>query len=190
MCSSLIIFVFVDILGTIFCDKNDNEQVAWHLDKFLKIINLEPILCLVRINFIITDQVIYLNPERYIQPVLEWFNINRCQKVKTPFENQAFVRAEPSTTIVQEITHYCAVVESLMYTANGTCLNITFATTFLSQFCRNPGPDHFIALQHVRWYLRKGTSHFLVYYHTSHKGLTIMGYTDASYASSQEIISH
>lgn len=101
---------------------------------------------IVRINLVFSDQEIRLTQTAYIQRVLERLKMMDCRTVTTPFENHGLIPAEPGTAKPKEIQHYQAVVRSLMYAATGTRPDILFATTFLSQFSINPGPDHLVAL--------------------------------------------
>ena len=56
---------------------------------------------------------------------------------------------------------YQSTVSSLMYAMIGTQPHIAHAVGVLSQFCMNPGQEHWNALKHVFCYLR-GTSDFSI----------------------------
>lgn len=145
--------------------------------------DLGPISWIVGINVVVSDKEIRLTQTAYIQRILERFEMIDCRTVTTPFENHGLIPAEPGTANTSEIQHYQAVVGSLMYAAKGTRQDILFATTFLSQFSVNPGPDHLVALQRVLRYLRGTMDLGFVYSRKQHNQMELVRYADASHAS-------
>ena len=80
-----------------------------------------------------------------------------------------------------EITCYHSIIGSLLYLIIGTCPNIAFAVTHLSQFSTNPTEDHYKAAQHICRYLVGTHDYKLVYTCEEDKGL--VAYTDSDWAA-------
>jgi len=70
-----------------------------------------------------------------------------------------------------------------MYAALGTCPNITFAVSFLSQFMQNPGRLHWEAIKRVFHYLKGTQDYILRIGRNSQNGL--QGYCDMDWESQQ-----
>ncbi|XP_049308584.1 uncharacterized protein LOC125777524 [Bactrocera dorsalis] len=74
---------------------------------------------------------------------------------------------------------YMEAVGSLLYAAQNTRPDISFAVNLLSRFSQNPGKGHWLALKRVMRYL-KGTVNKGIVFRKSVQGLT--GYCDADWA--------
>ena len=77
---------------------------------------------------------------------------------------------------------YQEAIGSLMYASMGTCPDISFAISTLSQFLNNPGHTHWEAVKHVFWYLLSTKGLQLTFGGGKH-GLE--GYTDTDSASQE-----
>ena len=69
---------------------------------------------------------------------------------------------ENSRKAVRQL-EYSKVVGSLMYAMNCTRLDKTFAMSMLSKFTKNPGEEHWIAIERVMAYI-KGTMHYALHF--------------------------
>jgi hypothetical protein len=58
---------------------------------------------------------------------------------------------------------YSHIIDSLMYLASATRLNISFVVSKLSRFMSNPGIDHWHALEGVMRYLHDTMSYRIHY---------------------------
>jgi hypothetical protein len=72
---------------------------------------------------------------------------------------------------------YSQIIDSLMYLASATRLDISFFVSKLSRFVSNPGDNHWHALERVMRYL-KGTVSYGIHYIEYPKVLE--GYCDAN----------
>jgi hypothetical protein len=75
---------------------------------------------------------------------------------------------------------YREAIGALLYAALNTHPDLIFSITLLSQFMENPGPAHWIAIQHVFRYIQGTISLSLTFGH-GEKGLS--GYSDSDWAS-------
>ena len=82
---------------------------------------------------------IRLSQKKYIEELLEKFNMKDCKSMATPMEvNERFV-SEPKS---KEHKPHRELIGSLIYLANATRPDIAFATNALSRFYENPKIAH------------------------------------------------
>lgn len=147
--NSLFIAAIVDDLGTCFSNPAEARRIAKHVARTLQMTDNGKITWSVCIWVTCSNSQITLSQSAFVQQILERFNLIYCRMFTTSFENDGLLATQPVTTTAQEIAYYQPIISSLMYAALGTRPEITFATTILSQFSSNPGPDRFVALQQV-----------------------------------------
>ena len=96
-----------------------------------------------------------VNQKRYIEKMLEKFEMSDCKARGTPCEQ----KLEWSESEPVDPHMYREIVGSLIYLMMGTRPDICWVFTRLSQNLSNPLQCHWIALKHVLRYL-KGTVHY------------------------------
>ena len=85
---------------------------------------------------------IRLSQKRYIEELLEKFNMKDCKSMATSMEvNERFVNESESKEDMQH-KPYRELIGSLIYLANATRPDIAFATNALSRFYENPKIAH------------------------------------------------
>lgn len=123
--------------------------------------------------------VIMIDQEKYINLVLERFGMSDCKPVRTPIEvNTKFDKkreAENSNFPYRE------AVGCLIYLAQVTRPDITYAVNKLSQYCNDPGIQHWLGVKRVMRYLQ-GTKNLKICY-VMEDSMDITGYCDADWAS-------
>jgi hypothetical protein len=77
-----------------------------------------------------------------------------------------------------EVKYYQKIIGSLLYVQIGTCLDISFAVTHLSQYASNPSPQHLRLAKYVLSYL-KGTADLCIRY-DGMRGDGMHGYSNSS----------
>ena len=133
------------------------------------------------IHFEQGDGFVKMDQKRYISKVLERFETSDCKPKPTPSEQRfAFGSENPV-----DPRRYREAVGSLVYAMTCTRPDICWVVTKLSQFLTNPTKEHWVAVKHVLWYL-KGTFDFELCYRKCDDGLTLIGYSDADWASSTD----
>ena len=133
------------------------------------------------IHFEQGDGFVKMNQKGYITKVLERFEMSNCKPRSTPSEQKLEFDGE---TLVDP-RRYREAVGSLVYAMTCTRPDICWVVTKLSQFLVAPMKGHWIALKHVLRYL-KGTLDFELCYRKCDDGLTLIGYSDADWASSTD----
>lgn len=122
--------------------------------------------------------VILLDQEKYINMMLERFGMSECKPVRTPIEvNEKFEKNSEDRDI--DIP-YREAVGCLIYLAHVSRPDITFAVSKLSQFCNNPGHQHWLGVKRVMRYLQ-GTKDLKMCYKRE-ESHSITGYCDADWA--------
>lgn len=124
---------------------------------------------------------IKLSQERYVNDLLEKFDMKSAKPVTTPIESNTKVTKDlnPKNDEERERTKnrpYRELVGSLIYLANATRPDIVFAANELSRFCSDPGEGHWILAKRVIRYL-KGTAKYAIKYEKNNKEL--IEYTDS-----------
>ena len=114
----------------------------------------------------------------YVEKVLSRFGFSDCQSAPTPYDPSVLLRK--NQRIARDQLRYSQIIGSLMYLANATRPDISFAVSKLSRFVSNPGDDHWRALERVLRYL-KGTMSYGIHYTGYPKVLE--GYCDANWIS-------
>ncbi|GBL60415.1 Retrovirus-related Pol polyprotein from transposon TNT 1-94 [Araneus ventricosus] len=128
---------------------------------------------------------ITMSQSKYIENVLEKFNMQDAKTVKTPLDPNVKLTKEmcPKTEAEKaemSLYPYRSLIGSLMYLAICTRPDICHSVSYLSQFNENPGMPHWTAAKRVLKYL-KGTKNRGLTFRPTKKPL--VGYADADWAS-------
>ena len=117
----------------------------------------------------------------YLEKVLTRFQLTNAKPAITPLLTNWEPKANTGKAMVAEISHNQSIIGSLLYLMIGTCPDIAFAVTHLSQLSTNPTKNHYKAAQHVCHYLVGTHDYKLVYTHEEDKGLVT--YTNSDWAA-------
>lgn len=176
---------------------NDPEKLAEikeHLNRVFEMKNLgEPKTFLgMEIARSREENHMIINQPKYIEQMLEKFNMAECKPQSTPMvtrqvtnRNRRKEANEENDNLVTEITGapYREAIGSLMYLANATRPDISFAVNYLARRQSKPTEEDWKNVKRVFRYLRG----------TPNKGLefkgkeeNLEGFTDASFRDNQE----
>jgi len=133
------------------------------------------------IDFEQGDGIVKMNQRRYLCKVLERFEMSDCKPRSTPCEQ----KLEDSDEGPADPRRYREAVGSLIYAMTCTRPDICWIITKLSQYLSKPLKVHWVAVKHVLRYL-KGTLDYKLCYRKCDDGLTLIGYSDADWASSTD----
>jgi hypothetical protein len=132
-----------------------------------------------------------LSQSQSIKAVLERFGMQECSPAATPMSaGQKLLQSDCPTDLVEQDemrrVPYSQAVGAVMYIMLGTRPDISHAVTALSQFMKNPGRPHWIAMKRLLRYL-KGTQHIHLVYQASsydpHRPAELYGYTDSDWGN-------
>lgn len=132
------------------------------------------------LGFNITKQVdtVMLDQKKYINEILDRFGMSECKAVKTPIE--------PAIKFSQDAKPdnkypYRQVIGCLLYIAQATRPDISFAVNALSRYNAEPKTEHVTAVKRLLRYLQ-GTKDLRLSY-TKNGESNITGYCDADWAA-------
>ena len=127
---------------------------------------------------------LWLSQKKYIERVLERFNMKHAKPVSTPLGSHFKLRKRTCSSSKKEkeditSTIYSLAVGSLMYAMVCTQPDIAHAVGVVSRFMVNPGKDHWEAVKWIFRYLRGSSKLFLTF---GDFKLVLEGYVDANWA--------
>ena len=132
------------------------------------------------------DGVVHLSQKKYIERVLERFNMHTCKPVSTPLAPHFKLSELQMPRSEDEVEHmskvpYASAVGSIMYAMVCTRPDIAQSVSVVSRYMSNPGKRHWEA---VKWILRylKGASDVGLTFQKDGGGISILGYVDSDYA--------
>eukprot|EP00253_Pinus_taeda_P021617 PITA_21617 len=133
-----------------------------------------------------TKRKLWLNQRKYVETILQRFNMQDSKPVKVPISVGVKLSVEncPKThEKVEDMSHvpYASAVGSLMYAMVCTRPDITYAVGVLSKFMSKPGKEHWTTVKWVFRYLH-GTSDYGLCYQGRQgldRVLDIRGFVDA-----------
>lgn len=131
----------------------------------------------VGLHIIRKDNAVMLNQKKYIEEILARFGMSDCKPAKTPVE--VGLKFSEDDTICDH--PYQQAIGSLLYVAQCTRPDISFAVNMLSRYNKEPKTGHWIAVKRVLRYLQ-GTKDLMLVYTKDGDG-TVTGYCDADWAS-------
>ena len=130
------------------------------------------------------NKKLWLSQEKYIEKVLERFQMSNSKPVSSPLAGHFRLSSKQCPTSEEEKEKmqnipYASAVGSLMYAMVCTRSDIAHVVGVVSRFLSNPGKEHWTAVKWILRYLR-GTSRICLCFGTDKPVLD--GYTDADMA--------
>lgn len=175
---TLILCIYVDD-GMIFGNSDESiDLVIDHLQrKFeVKVINAGWFLGMEidRLN----DGSIFIHQTAYARKIIKKFQMDDCNSVGVPSDtNQRLTQHDDSESSNYP---YRQLIGSLLYLANGTRPDISYAIGVASRYLENPSISHVNAAKRILKYI-KGTMSYGILYGSTGK-IIISGYSDSDYA--------
>lgn len=168
--STLILAVYVDDILIFSSSITMEMRLVSQLKSNFKMKDLGEVSSVlsVRVTRDAARKTITLDQQDYISKVIEKFGMKDCNPVVSPLEPGLKLSLEMCPTSDAEIANmkdvpYQEAIGSLMYAAQLTRPDISFALCLLSRFNKNPGKTHWQALKRVLRYLAGTNNRKLVY---------------------------
>lgn len=177
------ILCFVDDLLVIDGSKVRLEQVKQYLKSEFSMKDLGPVTSLLGMKIYRDSGGIKIDQERYINDVLDRFQMLDCNTVDTPMEPGIKLEAPTQNEIIQNVP-YQHLMGCLTYLAVTSRPDISNCVSRLAQFNGSHGEIHWKAAKRILRYL-KGTRNYSLFYPSSDKSskLQLVAYCDADYSS-------
>lgn len=184
--SMVYVAIYVDDVLVFSNDKEATQRIKNVLSSKFKMKDMGSVSSVLgmRVQRDEVKKLIKLDQSEYISSVLKRFGMNDCNAVATPLDLSQKLTLEicPQTEEAKkemEKIPYMEAIGSLLYAAQNTRPDISFAVNLLSRFSQNPGKAHWLAVKRVMRYL-KGTVNKGIVFQKSAQSL--VGYCDADWA--------
>ena len=136
-------------------------------------------------HFTQSDDGITIDQSQYITQKLSTFNFSKWT-VTTPLLVNFQVLLDNDDGIIERNFPYRSAVGSLIHLMRSTRPDIAVAVSIVSRYLDRPTKVHCDMVRRVYQYLAQSTDIGLVYKRNSEDPLTLVGYSDASYANSYD----
>ena len=125
-----------------------------------------------------TNRVLTISQRQYITELLNTYHVSENKTKSCPSSNTTLVPIDKTTPKLDR--PYMELLGAVLYVANSTRPDISYAVSELSRYSSHPGREHWNELKRVLYYLNETKNHGIVY--QGSKSSIIHGYVDASYA--------
>lgn len=184
----LIVAIYVDDI-LIFSNQDDQEKgVKEALKSKFKMKDMGEVSSILGIRVIRDKEcgLITLDQTAYAKRILKRFNMENCNAVASPLDpaqkisKEMCAKGDAEKRIMSDVP-YRQAIGSLMFLAQTTRPDISFAVNLLSRYCENPGPGHWGAVKRVLRYI-KGTTEYRLKYGSSNDD-ALIGFSDSDWAA-------
>ena len=186
----IILLLYVDDMLIVGRDTKKISSLKMALSKSFAMKDLGPAKKMLGINIYRDrkNKQLWLSQERYIEKLLERFNMKNAKPVNSPLAGHFKLSSQQCPTSKEDQAEmskipYASAVGSLMYAMVCTRPDIAYAVGVVSRFLSNPGKKHWAAVKWILRYLR-GTSKICLCFN-SEKPL-LYGYADADLAGDMD----
>ncbi|KAJ8509101.1 hypothetical protein ON010_g18802 [Phytophthora cinnamomi] len=184
--SWIIVVVYVDDLTIMSKDIELISKLKQDLSGRFKMKDLEDIHYILKMEVRRNrkNRTMTISQHKYIDELLDKFNMGHCTAVTTPQLKEVELVAETKMSpqeIAAQKFDFRGLVGSLQYLVRGTRPDIANAVRELSKFLSSYNKTHWEAARRVLKYL-KGTSTYGLLLHGNSRMVTYEVYTDASFA--------
>jgi hypothetical protein len=180
---SIIISLYVDDLAIIGPNIDTIKSFIKELKKYFKLKDLGLIKDYlgVEIDYDLSKGTLKLSQTKYLNKVLDRFNINNKNPKYTPIKANTKLEPNKGQAKEVEIKWFQAAIGSLLYLAMATRPDIAYSVILLARFASNPSVEHVSVVNNVFNYLSKTKDIGIIY--TKDDNINyISGYCDADYA--------
>jgi hypothetical protein len=126
---------------------------------------------------------IFIHQSNYVERVLKKFNMDKAHPLSTPMVVRSLNLNDPKKIMKKCLVQvpYLSAIGALLYLANNTRPDISFAVNVLARYSSKPTRRHWNGIKQVFRYLC-GTRDMGLYYQKDTKS-NLVGYADAGYLS-------
>ena len=176
----VIIVIWVDDLIIAANNTRSLEQVKAMLSTRFKMKDLGRLKHFLGIDFSQSDDCVTMSQQRYVEKILNRFDMQECRTRETPCEQK--IDYSDDAPKMDDVRKYREAVGSLIYLATCTRPDLCFVVGKLSQHFANPTDENWVTVKHVLRYLR-GTTDKQLTFKKSSDGLGLLAYSDADWGA-------
>lgn len=177
----MIIIVWVDNLIITASDEGQLENVKRTLAEQFKMKDLGQLKHFRGIDLDFSDGCVKTSQEKYINKILQRFDMSECRIRETPCEQK--LEYNDDAVKMTHIKMYREVMGSLVYLTTCTRLDLSFVVSRLSQYLAKPTEEQWVTVKHVLRYLKGTTDKGLTFRRNTTENLGIQAYSDADWAA-------
>lgn len=152
-----LIAIYVDDLLLACTSEAEMQDVITSLNKKIEAVDRGAILFYLGMEIEREDDGnISIHQSRYVQQLLEEWNMENCKSVSTPLANGIVLKKcdQENCGDLCDVKTYQSLIGGLMYLSVISRPDISHAVSRLSQFASHPHNDHFAAAKHILRYLK------------------------------------
>lgn len=180
---SLLIGTHVDDLLILVESDEQYSAFAEFLRSKLEITEKGEVRCFLGYELHWKGDRLLINQRSYIKTILERFGFSTCSAVNSPMVQGQDLEPTDYDRLMRNRSEYQELCGALMYLANGTGVDITYAVNRLCRYMSKPTERHFECLKRLLRYLKGTIDHSLVYT-AGDSGL--VSYADADFANDHQ----
>lgn len=133
------------------------------------------------IDFSQSDGCVRMSQEKYIDKILQRFNMQDCKVRETPCEQK--LEYSDDAVKMSDVRTYREAVGSLIYLSTCTRPDLSFVVSRLSQHFAEPTEEQWVTVKHVLRYLKGTSTKGLSFNRDDSQKLGIQAYSEADWAS-------
>jgi len=182
-----IISVYVDDLNIVGYDE-DIKEASTYLKTEFEMKDLGKTRFFLGLQIKHLSEGILVHQSTYTKKVLERFNMIKAHPLKTPMvvrsldkNKDPFRPKDENEEILGPEVPYLSAIGALMYLANCTRPDISFAVNLLARYSAAPTRRHWVGIKTILRYL-KGTQDLGLFF-PKNQNQAMVGYADAGYLS-------
>ena len=125
-----------------------------------------------------------LSQQAYIDKLLSRFGMTSCNPVTLPSDPNSKLRKFQDGDNIADATLYQQKIGSLIYLVIGTCPDLAFTVSLLSQYSSQPTNIHMGPAKRILQYIKGTRDKFLT--DTKCSALSLAGFADADFANDKD----
>ena len=177
----VILLIWVDDLIIAASNEGVLNSVKNMLSERFKMKDLGKLNHFLGIDFNQTEDQVTMSQKRYVNKILDRFEMQECRVRETPCEPK--LEYSEDADKMTEPKKYREAVGSLIYLSTCTRPDLSFVVSKLSQHFAEPTEEHWSTVKHVFRYLKGTTDKELCFKGSKNERLGLRVYCDADWAS-------
>jgi len=130
---------------------------------------------------------LYLSQRKYLEKVLDRFNMSNCKPVTTPLAAHLKPSVKSCPASKEEIERrshviYSSAIGSLIYAMVCSRLDLAYVVSVVSHYMHNPGKDHWEAIKWILRYVQGSFDRCLVFNKSKTATYNIIGFVNSDYS--------
>ncbi|XP_032887148.1 uncharacterized mitochondrial protein AtMg00810-like [Amblyraja radiata] len=177
----VIMIIWVNYLIIAASDEKALKAVKEMLTAKFKMKDMGKLKHFLGIDFYQSDNCVRMSQKKYVEKILERFDMQDCKPRATPCEQK--LNYTDDAEMMTDVRKYREVVGSLIYLTTCTRPDLSFVVSKLSQYFTELTEKQWATVKHVLRYLRGTIEKELCYKKCDDEKLALQAYSDADWAA-------